>query len=146
MFLESCAQLYIENHIMWEVSQDFWSDRRQPLCLGFHLHVWEWEKLILKIFYRAPSEIEAPGTPNVSQGTKILGSKIFSYNAIQMLFYENFWFIGQNLKFYAKNMQIWQFSLCYQENGKNITDQELVNGIPCLVFMSGVYVECLCST
>ena len=88
---------------MWEVSQDFWYDRRQPLCQGFHLHVWEWEKLILKIFYRASSEIEAPGTPNVSQGTKILGSKIFSYNAIQILFYENFLFIGQNLKFYAKN-------------------------------------------
>ena len=37
-----------------------------------------------------PHEIEAPGTPGMSHGTQILGSKFFSYQPLMLLFYV-FW-------------------------------------------------------
>ena len=46
-----------------------------------------------------PPEILAPVTPGVSQGTKILGSKIFSYHKNLMLFYAFLPFILQKSDF-----------------------------------------------
>ena len=57
------------------------------------------ENNVLKIFGRDLSEIGAPGTPGVSLGTKILVSKIFSYNKNMMLFYALFPFIMRKLDF-----------------------------------------------
>ena len=54
-----------------------------------------------------PPEIQAPVTLSESQGTKILVSKIFCYHENKMLFYGILWFVGQNLKFYAKNKSFW---------------------------------------
>ena len=42
-----------------------------------------------------PPEIQAPGTPGVSQGTKILVTRFFSYHPQMMLFYGFYgWFYG----------------------------------------------------
>ena len=58
------------------------------------------------MFHRDPPEILPPGTLSKSQGTKFLVSKIFFDHKNQMLFYGILGIVGQNLKFYAKNMQI----------------------------------------
>ena len=70
---------------------------------GLYLDPKDAEKQHLKIFLGAPSEIVTPLTPGKSQGTKIFGSKFFSYHENKMLFYEDFGFMWLKLKFYAKN-------------------------------------------
>ena len=53
------------------------------------------ENEVGKIFHRDPPEIRAPGTPGMSQGTKILVSKIFSNHPQMMLFYTFWGFVSQ---------------------------------------------------
>ena len=60
----------------------------QMRCQGLYLDPKDVGKQHLKIFPGAPSEILTPWTPGKSQGTKILGSKIFSYQPVMNLFYE----------------------------------------------------------
>ena len=55
------------------------------------------------MFYRDPPEILPPGTLSESKGTKFLVSKFFFYHKNKMLFYGIWGFVGQYLKFYAKN-------------------------------------------
>ena len=50
-------------------------------------------KQYLKIFLGRNPELGLPLTPRESHGTKIFGSKIFSYDEITMLFYEIFLFL-----------------------------------------------------
>ena len=62
-----------------------------------------------------PPEIQAPGTPGKSHGTKILGSNFFSYQPLMMLFYE-FW--GLLILKLQKNAKEGLFHLYLQFNGK----------------------------
>ena len=52
---------------------------------GLYLDPKDAEKQHLKIFLGAPSEIVTPLTPEKSQGTKIFGSKYFSYQPLMIL-------------------------------------------------------------
>ena len=61
------------------------------------------EKPYLKIFLGRDPELGTPLTPSESHGTKIFGSKIFSYDENTMLFYKIFRFMWFKFKFYAKN-------------------------------------------
>ena len=71
------------------------------------------------MFDRGPPEILPPGTLSKSQGTKFLGSKFFFYHKNKMLFYDIFGFVGQNLKFYEKNMQILPFFMVMVQMSQN---------------------------
>ena len=55
----------------------------------------------------------------MSLGTKIFDSKIFSYDKNKMLFYEDFGFMWLKLKFYAKNHQNWTILAITKENEEN---------------------------
>ena len=58
-----------------------------PLCQGGCMGpIWP-ETEVGQIISAHPPEIGAPVTPGVSHGTKIFGSKIFSYHPQMMLFY-----------------------------------------------------------
>ena len=61
-----------------------------PLVWGSQMGPKSIENNVLKIFGRDLSEIGAPGTPEVSHGTKIWDSKFSSYHPRMMLFYA-FW-------------------------------------------------------
>ena len=65
---------------------------------------------IWKIFHRRPAEILAPWTPGVSHGTKIFGSKIFSYHPQMMLFYAFWRLLLQKLLKIKKNCLFLQYS------------------------------------
>ena len=57
-----------------------------------------------------PADIRAPGTPGVSQGTKILVSKIFSYHP-QMMFFMSFVdLFDRKLQKSGKTRLFYQFS------------------------------------
>ena len=73
---------------------------------------------VSKIFHRIPSEIEAPGTPRWSLGTKFFGPKIYLHEVSYNLFYSIFRFIGQNLKFQAKNRSFSSISALTERNAK----------------------------
>ena len=71
------------------------------------------------MFHRDQPEILPPGTLSKSQGTKFLVSNFFFYHKNNMLFYDIFGFVGQNLKFYAKNMQILTFFIVMVKMAQN---------------------------
>ena len=68
------------------------------------------EKPYLKIFLGRDPELGTPLTPSESHGTKIFGSKIFSYDENTMLFYGIFRFMWLKFKFDAKNRSF--FPVC----------------------------------
>ena len=57
----------------------------QRHCQELYLDPKDVGKQHLKIFPGAPSEILTPWTPGKSQGTKILGSKIFSSTSNELI-------------------------------------------------------------
>ena len=56
-----------------------------------------------KILHVRPPEIGVPVTPGMSHGTKIFGSKIFSYHPQMMLFYAFWGFVMQKMLKIMKN-------------------------------------------
>ena len=68
----------------------FWRDFGMPCIQGLHMDPKGPGTEIGMVLELGPSEIETPGTPAQSQGTKILVSKNFSYYHGDMLFYGNF--------------------------------------------------------
>ena len=77
-----------------------------PLVLAIYMDPKLLETEVGMILDLRPPEIQAPVTLSESQGTKILVSKIFSYDVSKMLFYDNFSFIGPKVMFYARNWSI----------------------------------------
>ena len=75
-------------HTAAQPFSDFRLESLTPLLQEVHMDpTWlEFEVDLLLILY--PAEIEAPGTPGVSHGTKIFGAKFFSYHPLMNLFYE----------------------------------------------------------
>ena len=78
----------------------------QRHCQELYLDPKDVGKQHLKIFPGAPSEILTPWTPGKSQGTKILGSKIFSYQPVMNLFYEFCGLLMLKMPNIRKNMVI----------------------------------------
>ena len=86
-----------------ETFLDFLLFPEVSLELGDHMDpIWP-ENDFGKILDWRLSEIQAPGTPGVSHGTKILGSKIFSYHPQMMLFYAFCGFVLQKRSKNGKN-------------------------------------------
>ena len=74
-----------------------------PLCQGGCMGpIWP-ETEVGQIISAHPPEIGAPVTPGVSHGTKIFGSKIFSYHPQMMLFYVFCGFVLQKMLKIEKN-------------------------------------------
>ena len=72
---------------MTQPFSDFWLVPGIPLCQGSHVDpIWT-ENEVGQIIGPRPPEILAPETPGMSHGTKIFGSKFFSYHPQMMLFY-----------------------------------------------------------
>ena len=74
-----------------------------PLCQGSCMDpIWP-ETEVGKILDVRPPEIGVPVTPGMSHGTKIFGSKIFSYHPQMMLFYVFCQFVLQKMPKIMKN-------------------------------------------
>ena len=74
-----------------------------PLCQGSCMDpIWP-ETEVGKILDVRPPEIEVPVTPGMSHGTKIFGSKIFSYHPQMILFYVFCGFVLQKMLKIEKN-------------------------------------------
>ena len=74
-----------------------------PLCQGGCMGpIWP-ETEVGQIISAHPPEIGAPVTPGVSHGTKIFGSKIFSYHPQMMLFYVFWGFVLQKMQKIKEN-------------------------------------------
>ena len=87
----------------WKQGLVFWLVHGMPLWQSSCMDpIWP-EFEIWKIFHRRPAEILAPWTPGVSHGTKIFGSKIFSYHPQMMLFYAFWGFVMQKMLKIMKN-------------------------------------------
>ena len=81
----------------WKSVSDFRLVHGMPLCQGSCMDpIWP-ETVVGKIIGARPPEIGAPVTPGVSHGTKIFGSKIFSYHPQMMLFYAFWGFFTQKM-------------------------------------------------
>ena len=92
----------------------FWLVHGMPLWQSSCMDpIWP-EFEIWKIFHRRPAEILAPWTPGVSHGTKIFGSKIFSYHPQMMLFYAFWRLVLQKLLKIKKNCLFYNFSLFHR--------------------------------
>ena len=71
-----------------------------PLVPGLYMDP-KWTEFAIGMLFGAdPPEILAPVTPGVSQGTKIFGSKFFSYHSLMIIFYP---FCGVVLQKLRKN-------------------------------------------
>ena len=92
-----------QHHTRLQLFSDFRLVFLMPLVQGSHLGSIQPENEVGKIFHWGPPEIQAPGTPGESQGTKILGSKIFSYHPQLMLFYTFWGFVSQKMMKYKNN-------------------------------------------
>ena len=78
---------------MTQVFSEFWRLPGVPLVLEGHIDpIWIEFEVSMLLAVR-PCEIEAPGTPGVSLGTKFFGSKIFSYHPKMILFYVFYWLV-----------------------------------------------------
>ena len=87
----------------WKQGLVFWLVHGMPLWQSSCMDpIWP-EFEIWKIFHRRPAEILAPWTPGVSHGTKIFGSKIFSYHPQIILFYVFCGFVWQKMLKIEKN-------------------------------------------
>ena len=74
-----------------------------PLCQGSCMDpIWP-ETEVGKILGVRPPEIGVQVTPGMSHGTKIFGSKIFSYHPQMMLFYAFWGFVMQKMLKIMKN-------------------------------------------
>ena len=82
-----CTVLLIY-HTAAQPFSDFRLESLTPLLQEVHMDpTWlEFEVDLLLILY--PAEIEAPGTPGVSHGTKIFGPNFFSHQPLMNLFHE----------------------------------------------------------
>ena len=89
----SLKSLSCRLHTMTQVFSEFWRLPGAPLVLeGLLDPIWmEFEGFM--ILAVRPFEIGAPGTPGVSHGTKIFGSKFFSYHPKRILFYVFYWLV-----------------------------------------------------
>ena len=106
-------------HTVMEKVSVFWHVLGMPLCQSSCMDpIWP-ETDVGEILEFHPPEIEAPVTLGMSLGTKIFGSKIFSYDKNKMLFYEDFGFMWLKLKFYAQNHQNWTILAITKENEEN---------------------------
>ena len=77
-----------------------------PLIPGLYMDP-KWAEFSIGMLVGAdPPEIVAPVTPGVSQGTKIFGSKFFSYHSLMIIFYP---FCGVVLQKLLKNENWCQF-------------------------------------
>ena len=103
----------------WKQGLVFWLVHGMPLWQSSCVDpIWP-EFEIWKIFHRRPAEILAPWTPGVSHGTKIFGSKIFSYHPQMMLFYAFWRFVMQKMLKIMKNCPFLHKCLVIGKRAKN---------------------------
>ena len=74
-------------HTMMQLTSDFFAVHEMPLVQGGHMHPKILETEVSMLLEVGPPEIQAPGAPGRSHGTKIFASKFFSHQPQMMLFY-----------------------------------------------------------
>ena len=96
-------RLLLYNHTKLQPFLDFRLVPEAPLVPGLYMDP-KWTEFAIGMLIGAdPPEIVAPVTPGVSQGTKIFGSKFFSYHPQMMLFYVFCQFVLQKMPKIEKN-------------------------------------------